>query len=322
MPELCLQSLAFPYHRKRQNLERKTEGTCDWVRTHTQYLNWTKRGGSLLVSGRPGTGKSTLLYSMLEDSTIGSHSDRATFMASFFFHRRGDVLQYSPLGLFRSLLHQILTRDKILLAKFATDTKFEERCKSEGELGLGRNGTRQNRMCEIFSQSAYKRFCEIARFGCTSMDSTRVVRHTPAMSGTTSKSSSSRVEDGSTSASLAVLIQTSSSAPTTVSPSTIKIRETLPLIFRARSTRNKGGDLGQISKRFRTLSRLELAVSSSGLSLLQLTCSGFTGRAKMSLSPRSRRLQRSSVTCTKICSSPWSRRTKKMGHRHSRSFDG
>jgi ankyrin repeat protein len=90
------------------------------------------------VSGRPGTGKSTLLDSMLEDSTIGSHSDRATFMASFFFHRRGDVLQYSPLGLFRSLLHQLLTRDKILLAKFATDTKFEERCKCEGEPGLGK----------------------------------------------------------------------------------------------------------------------------------------------------------------------------------------
>ena len=73
---------------------------------------------------------------MLEaDLTQEPPSESETFVASFFFHRRGDPLQYSSLGLFRSLLHQFLSWDEELLAHFAADTKFEERCKNEGEPG-------------------------------------------------------------------------------------------------------------------------------------------------------------------------------------------
>ena len=74
--------------------------------------------------------------SMLEaDLTQEPPSESETFVASFFFHRRGDPLQYSSLGLFRSLLHQLLSWDEELLAHFAADTKFEERYKNEGEPG-------------------------------------------------------------------------------------------------------------------------------------------------------------------------------------------
>lgn len=61
-----------------------------------------------------------------------------TFVASFFFYRRGDPLQYSTLGFFRSLLHQLLSQDEELLASFAASTKFEERCKNEGIPGPGK----------------------------------------------------------------------------------------------------------------------------------------------------------------------------------------
>jgi ankyrin repeat protein len=133
----CLRSLAFLHHRKRQNLGTKTEGTCDWIRTHKMFLKWTESGGSLLVSGRAGTGKSTLIDSMIDDSTKNLHHARPTAIASFFFHRQGETLQHSLLGIFRSLLHQLLTQDSTLLAKFVADTKFEERCKNEGEPGPG-----------------------------------------------------------------------------------------------------------------------------------------------------------------------------------------
>ena len=134
--ERCLQSLAFPGHRRRQDIKAKTDGTCNWVLGHDQYRTWIENGGTLLIIGRPGTGKSTLMDSMLEaDLTQEPPLESGTIVASFFFHRSGDPLQCSSLGLFRSLLHQLLSRDEDLLAHFAANTKFEERCKNEGEPG-------------------------------------------------------------------------------------------------------------------------------------------------------------------------------------------
>jgi hypothetical protein len=72
------------------------------------------------------------------DVTQDPRSKSGTLVASFFFYRRGDPLQYSALGLFRSLLHQMLSQDEELLASFAANTKFEERCKNEGEPGPGK----------------------------------------------------------------------------------------------------------------------------------------------------------------------------------------
>ena len=75
---------------------------------------------------------------MLNDFTQNPHPKQRTAVASFFFHRRGDVLQYTPLGLFRSLLHQLLSRDRTLLIKFATDAKFEEQYKNKGKPGASK----------------------------------------------------------------------------------------------------------------------------------------------------------------------------------------
>ncbi|KXS99857.1 hypothetical protein AC578_4468 [Pseudocercospora eumusae] len=57
-------------------------------------------------------------------------------VASFFFHRRGDSLQRTTLGLFRSLLHQILLQDRELLSEFMSVTRFQQRCDNEGEVGV------------------------------------------------------------------------------------------------------------------------------------------------------------------------------------------
>ncbi|KAK5137428.1 hypothetical protein LTR08_009006 [Meristemomyces frigidus] len=134
MLERCLQSLAFPNHRRRENLKAKTKGTCGWVYDHDQYKGWMKSGGTLLLRGRPGTGKSTLMESMLDEDLAKQNTNPSTAVASFF-HRRGDVLQYSVLGLFRSILHQLLSHDNDLRVEFAVETHFEERCKKEGEVG-------------------------------------------------------------------------------------------------------------------------------------------------------------------------------------------
>lgn len=59
------------------------------------------------------------------------------FIASFFFHRRGEDLQHSKLGFLRSLLHQILGESPTLLSDFCRDTRFEDkagRCWTKNDL--------------------------------------------------------------------------------------------------------------------------------------------------------------------------------------------
>lgn len=69
-------------------------------------------------------------------STTQEGSIESTLVASFFFHRRGDPLQHSILGLFRSLLHQILSHDSKLLSDFVQITQFEKRPTQHGAQGL------------------------------------------------------------------------------------------------------------------------------------------------------------------------------------------
>jgi len=125
---------------KRSDITAKTQGTCDWVLRHLEYLEWKQTGGLFLVSGRAGAGKSTIMESLLEaELPHGSPDDEASgsrpAIASFFFHRRGEALHRSALGLFRSLLHQVLSQDQDLLSDFCQDIEFERRCNQKGEEG-------------------------------------------------------------------------------------------------------------------------------------------------------------------------------------------
>ena len=84
------------------------EGTCQWLVEHKTYKNWAASDRGLLwIKGKPGAGKSTLMkYALNHQLKDLGNSD--TVVLSFFFHGRGDTLQKNALGLFRSLLHQLL----------------------------------------------------------------------------------------------------------------------------------------------------------------------------------------------------------------------
>jgi ankyrin repeat protein len=125
---------------KRSDITARTQGTCDWVLRHPEYLEWNQNGGLFLLNGRPGTGKSTIMESLLEaelphvpthDRALGSTNT----IASFFFHRRGEDLHHSALGLFRSLLHQVLSQHSDLLSDFCEETEFEKKCMEKGTVG-------------------------------------------------------------------------------------------------------------------------------------------------------------------------------------------
>ena len=105
--------------------------TCEWLFKHPNYLEWlNRRHGLLWIKGKPGAGKSTLVRHVL---ATDEQAKSGIVVASFFFHARGSVLQKSPLGLFRSLLHQILQQVPELLSTFSS--MFEKRCEIDGKIG-------------------------------------------------------------------------------------------------------------------------------------------------------------------------------------------
>lgn len=87
--------------------------TCQWLLSLPMYQRWLDYGeaqhhqGFLWIKGKPGVGKSTMMkYIYLQMRNKDQRQKVLT--ASFFFNARGEYLETSILGLYRSLLHQLL----------------------------------------------------------------------------------------------------------------------------------------------------------------------------------------------------------------------
>jgi ankyrin repeat protein len=136
----CLQSLFFPEMLSRENdITDATDETCDWLLQHTEYTTWLRRDRELLwIKGKPGAGKSTILKHALRDAKErADDKERAPrnklVVASFFFHGRGSSIQKSSLGMFRSLLHQILDQIPEFLSEFTSI--FTKKREAQGRPG-------------------------------------------------------------------------------------------------------------------------------------------------------------------------------------------
>jgi ankyrin repeat protein len=87
--------------------------TCRWVFNRPEYLRWrnpalrSSHRGLFWIKGKAGVGKSTIMRCMVEDviDTMPSHC-----MISFFFNARGQPLESSVEGMYRSLLLQLLQK--------------------------------------------------------------------------------------------------------------------------------------------------------------------------------------------------------------------
>lgn len=130
----CLQSLAFPEMNVRGNdIKDQAPETCGWLLKHKNYKAWLgQHQGLLWIKGKPGAGKSTLLRYALQNAKQQASRNKEV-IASFFFHGRGAPIQKNPLGLFRSLLHQLLDQLPDMLAELTL--VYEKKCKTEGALG-------------------------------------------------------------------------------------------------------------------------------------------------------------------------------------------
>ncbi|KAF4774757.1 hypothetical protein HER10_EVM0003061 [Colletotrichum scovillei] len=110
-----LDSLKFDQIDKRHaNIKANHAKTCDWLLQHPDYVIWLDRKmysqhhGFLWIRGKPGAGKSTIMK-----FAFNRARRRATSIGpsiSFFFNARGEGLEKSTLGMYRSLIHQLLEK--------------------------------------------------------------------------------------------------------------------------------------------------------------------------------------------------------------------
>ncbi|KAH7019084.1 hypothetical protein EDB80DRAFT_188633 [Ilyonectria destructans] len=132
----CLKSLAFLEMVSRfHDIDTAAQGTCQWLLQHKMYTSWVTCGRGLLwIKGKPGSGKSTLLRYALNKAMEIPNTRENTLVLSFFFHGRGSELQKTRLGLFRSLLHQLLCQVPDTLQDLVAT--FQQRCDTVGQQGV------------------------------------------------------------------------------------------------------------------------------------------------------------------------------------------
>ncbi|KAK2034280.1 ankyrin, partial [Colletotrichum zoysiae] len=108
---LLLESLKFEkIDSRHDNIKKAHAKTCQWLMQHPDYADWQdvqkfgEHHGILWISGKPGAGKSTIMkFAVSQASQHGQGT-----VISFFFNARGEDLEKTVLGLYRSLLYQLL----------------------------------------------------------------------------------------------------------------------------------------------------------------------------------------------------------------------
>ncbi|KAJ4175643.1 hypothetical protein NW767_015719 [Fusarium falciforme] len=116
------------------DIDAAAKGTCKWLLRHETCTSWASCDRGLLwIKGKPGSGKSTLLRYILDYVMAIPNIGEGALILSFFFHGRGSELQKTPLGLFRSLLHQLLRQVPEALKDLVAT--FQQRCETVGKPG-------------------------------------------------------------------------------------------------------------------------------------------------------------------------------------------
>ncbi|KAK5072101.1 hypothetical protein LTR51_006586 [Lithohypha guttulata] len=99
---------------RQHNIATAMPKTCIWLFRHNAFKQWTdddeisQHGGFLWIKGKPGCGKSTIMKGALAWANK-QKPKRNWITVSYFFNARApDALEKSALGLYQSLVHQIL----------------------------------------------------------------------------------------------------------------------------------------------------------------------------------------------------------------------
>ncbi|KAK3383654.1 hypothetical protein B0T24DRAFT_605806 [Lasiosphaeria ovina] len=125
----CLQFLRFPsMNARRFSVKKPADKTCLWLFEHELYLNWfkgesrEKHRGLLRLSGKPGSGKSVLMKEAYHHALLWQ-AESGSCTAAFFFNSKGEYMEHSKIGLYRSLLYQLLSQHPKHLSRFRRNTE-------------------------------------------------------------------------------------------------------------------------------------------------------------------------------------------------------
>jgi nucleoside-triphosphatase THEP1 len=94
------------------NIRANHTKTCQWFLESAQYQSWVnldnfqQHKGILWIKGKPGSGKSTMMKFAFRE--INRKMNAMTKILSFFFSAQGHELEKTTLGLYRSLLYQLI----------------------------------------------------------------------------------------------------------------------------------------------------------------------------------------------------------------------
>lgn len=103
---LCFPQMNFRY----TAIQPAYSQTCRWFFETPEYTRWRDRSlrhehhGLLWMKGKPGAGKSTIAKCAVEHAKSNFPGEKVIY---FFFNARGENLEKSVEGMFRSLLHQM-----------------------------------------------------------------------------------------------------------------------------------------------------------------------------------------------------------------------
>ncbi|KAL8720702.1 MAG: hypothetical protein Q9225_002468 [Loekoesia sp. 1 TL-2023] len=110
--EAALNALWFPAIDARYaTIKAAHSRTCKWLLQRQEYRDWfdvnkaPDHHGLLWIKGKPGSGKSTLLKYAVANAR---RTRKDAVIISFFFNARGEDLERSTLGMYRSLAFQLL----------------------------------------------------------------------------------------------------------------------------------------------------------------------------------------------------------------------
>ncbi|KAF2677498.1 hypothetical protein K458DRAFT_319518, partial [Lentithecium fluviatile CBS 122367] len=106
---------------RHSKIQTAHSGTLEWVFS-TQWKSWIESADPIFwISGKPGSGKSTLMKHLVHNSRSHLSSSHNLVIVDYFFWVGGTDLQRSQEGLLRSLLYDILRQNPQLMKRILPD---------------------------------------------------------------------------------------------------------------------------------------------------------------------------------------------------------